>query len=364
MLPFEINNEHLSKMVNLLGKEFNQIDFLFWVSAINPNFSYANDGSIHNDNKKFFHKKKNEWVVTGIPTLEIKNELEFKKIISYPHGLEREPLVQILQEYFQIDYWQEALEVCCADESGKYNTLNFQVLAHSTKNLDFTDKNIDKLKLLSEKMITSAKKSQQKRFSEVLQYLSFCIANKNLFDNDWIVGNLNSIFSEEDDGTSKQLNFIVDKISRQFIDLDFSKFKLNTGFKKLLKGKVPLKISKDCNPYFWQMDISRYAIANKVVENLLQTNCISGLEVLDRFLKNQVDVLSHFIKRDKTMITLSVLHEDNKLNEKIDFVLNEVINITSLNRVIDPRELEKSLLYLDLNEKMAVKKDKEKRIKL
>ena len=365
MTPFKITNEHLTKIVNLLGEEFNRFDFIYWIKGINHKFKYDPQSTMNRSElNNYFEGKGGNTKVKNIPPLEINNEEQFKRFISYSHGVHREPLIKVFNEDFGIDYWKEVLNLCCEENSHKNHTLNHLVLAHSMNNLEFAEAHVDKLKKLVDKLIFIANKSKNSHFTEVLQYLSFTIIQKDLFGNNWIVESLNNVFSEPSDGSSKQFNFVLDKLSRQFIDLDFSNFHLNTGFKKVLKGKIPLKKTTDCFPYFWQLDIPRYCLANKVVAQILNTNCVSGLEVVDKFLKDQADVLTHFVKREKNMISLSILHEDPKLNAKIDALLQTILDKSANNIVIQPNDFEKSLLFVELNEKMTLSDKKEKKTKI
>lgn len=355
-----INNKHLTAIAQELHQDFNKVEFLTWYEQIHPDFEYEKGPMSNALVNKYFSGSKQYIKVFELPALEINNEKDLKKLLSYPHGSYREPLIKVLKNEFGIDYWQETLKFACEDDKLGYSAY-YGLLSHSMNDYDFTSQNISQLKNFIEGFIDSVNKGKSKRFTEVMQYISFAITNKDLFGNSWIIDNLNQIFKNPDDGSSKQFGFNVDKLSRQFIDLDFTGFRLNPELKKALKGKLPLTTATaNTKPFFWEIDIARYCMANKTVQQLLQTNCITGIEIIDRFLKDEADVLSHFVKRDKTKISLAVIHECPKLEEKLNALLDTILKKTELNMVVDKSDFEKALVFLDLNESMVENKIKNK----
>lgn len=375
-----INNKHLTFIARELGVEFNKIEFLTWYEQINPGFHNSHKISMEANGKYFagsnsnnmpmvainknFSENKENLKVFGLPELEINNERDFKKFLSYPHGSYREPIIKLLKNEFEIDYWQELLKFACEDDKLGYAAY-FGLLSHSMNDWDFTENNVDKMKTLIDSFVDSINKSKSKRFSEVLQYSSFAITNKELFGNDWLVANLNQIFKTPDDGTSKNFSFHVDKLSKQFMDLDFTGVELTPELKKVLKGKLAVTKSNDATKvFFLEIDVPRYCMQHKTVQQLLQTNCITGFEVIDRFLKEEVDVLSHFVKRDKNKISLSVIHENPKLDEKLNVLMKTILDNTQINKVVDKSDFEKALIYMNLNETMPTNDKKTKIVKV
>ncbi len=349
----------------MLGKEFNKFDFAYWVNGFNPEFSLnKNSDMVRYELDTYFVGKGEHTKVKNIPNFEINSIEQLRKFISYPHGTQRDAVITILAEDFGINYWQEVLSLCCDKNEKQKHNMTIQVLAHSVNNSEFTNKNVNPLKELVEEVIDFKNKSKNKYYTDVLQYLSFSIANKELFGNKWIINNLDKIFSEPNDGSSKQFNFILDKVSKQFIDLDFSNINISTGFKKIIKGKLPLRQTVSCIPYFWQIDMARYSMSNRVVQSILQTNCNLGLVVINKFLEAQPEVLNSSLKKEKNLMTLSVLHEDPKLNAKIDVFLNIILEKTAINAMVEEKDLERALLFADLTDKFSENKKQEKRTKI
>jgi hypothetical protein len=365
MTPFIIKNEQLTKVMKLLGKEFNKFDFAYWVNGFNPEFSLnKNSDMLRYELDNYFVGKGEHSKVKNIPNFEVNNIEQLRKFIAYPHGIQREAVISVLAEDFGIDYWQEVLSLCCDKSESKKHNMTIQLLAHSVNDFDFTNKNINPLKDLIEEFIDFKNKSKNKHYTDVLQYLSFSIANKELFGNKWIINNLDKIFADPNEGSAKQFNFVLDKVSKQFIDLDFSNIEIGTGFKKIIKGKLPLRKTVSCIPYFWQIDFSRYSMSNRVVQSILQTNCNLGLPIINKFLEAQPEVLSSSLKKEKNLMTLSVLHEDPKLNAKIELFLNIILEKTAINAMVEERDLERSLLFADLTDKFSDNKKQEKRTKI
>lgn len=359
-----LNNKNLAFIVKELGAEFNKIEFLNWYRQVNPNFQFEHGLISSGGVNKYFSGNKEHIKLYEFPELEIKNENDLKIFVSHPHGSYREPIIKLLKNEFGLDYWQTTLNFACEDEKVGYSVYH-GILSHSMNDWNFTETNIEKIKNFLDKFIDSANRSKSKRFSEILQYMSFCITNKESFGNAWLVESLNQIFKNPDDGSSKIFNFQVDKISRQFMDLDFKGLRLNSELRKAIKGKLPLTTnSSNTMPFFWEIDIPRYGMANKTVQNLLQTNCITGMDAIDKFLKDETDVLSHFVKREKSKISLSVIHENPKLEEKLHILLDTILNKSKMNLIVEKSDFEKAIVFISLSESMETKNTKVKTVKV
>jgi hypothetical protein len=359
-----LNNKNLTFIAKELGKEFNKIEFLNWYAQINSNFKYGQGSMPSGDINKYFSNSKEHLKVFELPELEITNEKDFKKLLVYPHGSYREPLIKVLENEFGINYWEETLKIACEDKQLGYSAY-YGLLSHSMNDWEFTEKNIKEIKKFIDIFVDSINNSKSKRFSEVLQYVSFAIPNKEVFGNAWLVATLNQIFKDPDDGSSKSFSFQVDKLSPQFMDLDFSGVSLYPELKKVLKGKLPLTKSGDnTKVFFIEIDYPRYCMQHKTVQQLLQTNCITGFDIIEKYLNDETDVLSHYVKRDKNKISLSVIHEDPKLNDKLNILVDTILNNTQLNKIVDKSDFEKALIYINLNDTMAIKNIKTKTVKV
>jgi hypothetical protein len=354
-----LNNKHLTAIAKGLAEDFNKIEFLAWYHGINPAFNYdvhpmAGAVSKHFSNDKKYLK------LFEFPELEINDRESLKKLLCYSHGSYRVPLIQVLKNDFKIDYWNEVLNFACENKDLGYSTY-YSLLSHSMNDGDFTETNIDKIKDFLDKFISSINQSKNKRFSEILQYISFAIGNKDLFGNDWLVDSLNRIFKNPDDGSSKNFNFQVDKISQHFMNLDFSKTILNPELKRVLKGKLPLTTSNESTkPFFWSIDIPRYCMTHKLVQQLLLSNCITGMDIIEKYLKDDAEVLSHFVKREKNKISLSVIYENPKLEKTLNVLLDMILKKTEMNTVINSDDFEKSFVFIDLNDSMTIHDKKTK----
>lgn len=359
MEKITLNNKHLTTIAKELSHDFNKVEFLSWYQAINPVFKYDHNpmaGAV----SKHFSNSKEYLKLFEFPELEINDRESLKKLLFYAHGSYREPLIKVLKNEFNLDYWGEVLTFACEDTNLGYSAY-YGLLSHSMNDYEFTENKIDKIKDFLDKFITSINQSKNKRFSEVLQYMSFAINQKNLFGNDWLVEGLNRIFKYPDDGSSKNFNFQVTKVSQQFMDLDFSKTVLTPELKRVLKGKIPLTTSNETTkPFFWSIDIMRYCIAHRTVQQLLLSNCITGMELIEKYLKDDTDVLSHYVKRDKNNISLSVIHESSKLEKTLNSLLEMILKKTEMNTVITVDDFEKTFIFIDLNDSMTTHDKKTK----
>lgn len=366
MKPFTITNEHLTEIARSLGKEFNKIDFLLWYESNNSKFKYDNNHMKRVEQlNKYFEGRDENIVVRNLPNLEVNDEEKFKKLLTYHHGFFRDALSNVLEKHFNINYWDELLNIASNKENKVGYATYYSLFSHCINDVDFNNRSIEPIKKMTDNLIDSVNKSKNKQFTEILQFMSHTIDCKDLYENDWIVRNLNEIFKESNNGSSKQFNFYVDKISKKFEDLDFSKIRVNQELKKVLKGKVPLKKTPiQCIPYFWEIDLPRYTVTQKVVQQLLQTNCITGLDLINKFLQQEDDVLSSFVKREKNIMSLTVLHENEHLNEKLDILLDTILNKTKLNLMLDKDDFENAILYVDLNKAMPEKPTGSKRAKI
>jgi len=358
-----LSNKHLTTIARELGEEFNKIEFLTWYSNLNKEFKYDSHpmaGAVG----KHFSGSKEHVKLFEFPEVEINDEKKLKEILDYAHGSYREPLIQVLKDDFGIDYWQEILKFAVNNEKLGYSSY-YGLLSHSMNDYEFTENNIDSFKTFLDNFISSINQSKYKKFSEIIQYMSYAITNKDLFGNDWLVNSLNQIFKTPDDGSSKNFNFQVDKLSHHFMNLDFSKVLLNPELKRVLKGKLPLTTTSEiAKPFFWSIDLPRYCMTHKVVQELLSGNCITGMEIIDSYIKDDSDVLSHFIKREKNKISLSVIHESSKLEDKLNVLLEMMLKKTEMNTLVDRSDLEKSLVLIDLKDNMQVNEKKTKAIKV
>ncbi|NCP98418.1 hypothetical protein GW796_00895 [archaeon] len=358
MIKIEIS--HLNNIIKKLGKNFNKFDFLNWYEKINQKFQFANKNRENIDLSKYFIGDK----LNNVVPLIIENKEELYQLLTYQHGDYLEPLKDILRDDFNIDYWKEIFEILFNREIINKSFLMTSLLSHSINDFDFTEINIEKLKKLIDKEIDDINTNKVTGFVQIIQYLSFSIEQRDLFENKWIVKSLNEVFKFKENGDSKQFKYQIDQISKRFINLDFSVLNTNIELKKLIKGKIPLRVVNENKCFFWEIDIQRYVLANKVVDQILHTNCIDGIDVIGRFLSSKHDIFSYFIKREKKVISLSVIHENNDLNSELMRLLNEILNKTKLNEVLNPNEFEKSLLNMDLNKNLSNGGEKVKRTKI
>jgi hypothetical protein len=358
MEKFVLNNKHLTAIAKELAENFNKLEFLAWYHGINPSFKYeANSTAAVN---KHFSDNKSHLKLFEFPELEINDRDGLKKLLCYSHGSYREPLIKVLKDQFNIDYWDELLNFVGEDNNLGYSAY-YAILSHSMNDYDFTENKIEQIKNFLDKFITSINQSKNKRFSEVLQYMSFAIGAKDLFGNNWLVDNLNRIFKNPDDGSSPNFNFQVDKLSQHFMNLDFSRTVLNPELKRVLKGKLPLVVHNEATkPFFWSLDIPRYCMTHKFVQQLLLSNCITGMDIIEKYLKDDAEVLSYYVKREKNKISLSVIYENPKLEKTLNVLLDMILKKTEVNTVISVEDFEKSFVFMDLNDSMIVHDKKTK----
>ncbi len=349
-----IDNKILNEIANEV-QDLNPQDFLTWYASINNNFELdLNPFSRSEQLKKYFIVNKKVVTLKSFPKFEIKTEEELKSFLFKKHGVYTNPLIKILKDYFNINYWDKILDYCISFGSSVESSQYSSLLSYSVNNLDFVDDNIVNLKKLIDNIINKVEEKKLKYYSDILEFLSFTITEKDKFENDWIIKSINILVKDSFDNPTKQFKFILDKTIRQFPDLDFENKKISKEFKKILLGNLPIKRTPDiCYPYYFEINIQKFTQKQKVVPQIALNNAIVVLGLINEYLKEEYGVISHNVKVEKHIVALSVIHDDENLSKKLDYLIDIMIKKIEENEVVEQKEFEKYVLYLNLNDNLS-----------
>lgn len=338
-------------------------DFIDWYLLINTDFSIENKSeSFINRYFKTF-KKKTE--VIGLPDLVIKDQKDFEKIIVAKHGRFREDFILLLENELKVDYWDEFFRIV-SYENFPISQINYtEVLAHCIKSGNLIEEKREEIKNIVNKLLLLTKEGKIKYSSDILEFVGNLIFHKDSYDNKWIVQSLDTLILYSEKNDTKMFNFQLDKITKVLHYLDFKDVKISKDFKNIIKGNLSIKRTPEvCYPFYFELNVQKYSQQNKGVYQILLTNSIVVLNLLKNYLEEDSDVITYDLKSEKSIIKISALTENLKVNQRLDYFIDLLLEKSKENFVLDRAIFEKDMINLFLKEDMKtnVKTEKVKKV--
>lgn len=340
-----LNKDFFNKIIKYSNKfEFNE--FISWLSSVN--------GFSREINKKNINKNHSNIEIISIEDCLIETEKDWARFLTSDHKIFTDAIIKVLKEQYDIDYWQSLLDIylCCRELTPKYGY--GQILTHAINTEDYQFKNIDKLKKLIDILLQEVREDKSRYFSDILEFLYLTTNNIEEYGNDWIVYSIDLLMDASNNNPTKQFNFVANKLKNQIHRLDFNKVKIGKHFKRYVRGNLSLqRTPESALPYFFEMNTQKYASENNMVFQILFNNMIMGLNLINDYLKNEPSVCSNNFTLEKSLLSLSVIYEDKKIGEKIDFLIDKLLDISSKGEVLDNRDFDKYLLYTSLSDNLS-----------
>lgn len=363
MNKITFTNKHYTKLGQLLGQEFNRLDFLHWLNSLHPVNKFEIPVTVEEGNKFFFGKSEN-LKIKGLPELDIylnkqnEKQLSLSNFILKEHGFYREPIIKILKEDFSIDYWQELINLLESRHKPHLEATS-TLIRYLPKNNEFAQKNARKIEKI---VVDNIGKQNKTRNLNILMFFDYALDNTDIYDNNWIIKTLNK-FLDQEINNSKSTTYHLDKISKKLQALDFSEEKPSKELKKLLKGQLDIEYSEPL-AFFWKMDLSRFSHKNKLNMDILIQNITTCIPVVEMFLEQQEEIFDFNINKAKNIVKLTVMHESPGLNSKLKKMMTAITDMALKGDILEHTNAEKILLYLNLSEDLQINQLKEKRLKI
>ncbi len=338
-------------------------DFIDWYSSINTDFliEQKNESSL---NKYFKNYKKNIEII-NLPDITIKDIKSFENLIITKHGRFREEFIDLLKSQFQINYWDELFKIISKNDFPIHQINYTEILGYCVKNGYLIIEKKEEIVSIINNLLRLVKENKIKYTSDILEFVGNLIFFKGDYENSWIIESLDNLIINSEKNDTKMFTFQLDKISKHLHNLDFENVKISKEFKHILKGNLSIKRTPEvCYPFYFEVNTQKYTQQNNIVFQIFLSNTILVMTLLKNYLEQDSDVIVHELKIEKSIVKLSAITENLRINQRLDYFINLLLEKSKENCVIDKSSFEKDMINYFLKEDMKtnIKNEKLKKI--